>query len=157
MKMALQGFDPHPLQGRRSFSTFGRTGSSLSTFGRGRAVYVSTSPYTVEDGIGTHNPWKTVLGVTYLLIAAVLEVAGEKADVAGKMKVGDGHALVFVLGATIGTPLGPPESRQERIKELEVELDEKGGELQKCLGSLTFWKSKFLAFAMFVSLVFAMK
>ncbi|GJU52866.1 hypothetical protein Tco_1226580 [Tanacetum coccineum] len=23
-------------------------------------------PYTVEDGIGTHNPWKTVLGVTYL-------------------------------------------------------------------------------------------
>ncbi|GJY84562.1 callose synthase 7 [Tanacetum coccineum] len=26
-----QGFDPHSLQGRRSFSTFGRTGSSLST------------------------------------------------------------------------------------------------------------------------------
>ncbi|GJX59939.1 hypothetical protein Tco_0291329 [Tanacetum coccineum] len=24
------------------------------------------SPYTVEDGIGTHNPWKTVFGVTYL-------------------------------------------------------------------------------------------
>ncbi|GKC32295.1 hypothetical protein Tco_1039589 [Tanacetum coccineum] len=39
-----QGFDPHPLQGRRSFSTFGKTGSNLSTFGRGRAVYVSTSP-----------------------------------------------------------------------------------------------------------------
>ncbi|GJS98678.1 hypothetical protein Tco_0819848, partial [Tanacetum coccineum] len=38
-----QWFDPHPLQGRRSFSTFGRTESSLSTFGRGRAVYVSTS------------------------------------------------------------------------------------------------------------------
>ncbi|GKD03751.1 protein Iojap-related protein, mitochondrial [Tanacetum coccineum] len=33
-------------------------------------VGLSTSqppPYTVEDGIGTHNPWKTVLGVTYLL------------------------------------------------------------------------------------------
>ncbi|GKD33990.1 kinase-like domain, phloem protein 2-like protein [Tanacetum coccineum] len=30
--------------GRRSFSTFGRTGSSLSTFGRGMAVYISTSP-----------------------------------------------------------------------------------------------------------------
>ncbi|GKC77947.1 hypothetical protein Tco_1128721, partial [Tanacetum coccineum] len=26
-----QGFDPHSVQGRRSFSTFGRTGSSLST------------------------------------------------------------------------------------------------------------------------------
>ncbi|GJU31247.1 putative 3,4-dihydroxy-2-butanone kinase isoform X1 [Tanacetum coccineum] len=59
-----QGFDPYSLQGRRSFSTFGRTGSSLSTLGRVMAVYVSTSPYTVEDGIGTHNPWKTVLGVT---------------------------------------------------------------------------------------------
>ncbi|GKE75800.1 protein root UVB sensitive 1, chloroplastic isoform X1 [Tanacetum coccineum] len=33
-------------------------------------VGLSTSqppPYTMEDGIGTHNPWKTVLGVTYLL------------------------------------------------------------------------------------------
>ncbi|GKA32431.1 hypothetical protein Tco_0718798 [Tanacetum coccineum] len=33
-------------------------------------VGLSTSqppPYTVEDGIGTHNPSKTVLGVTYLL------------------------------------------------------------------------------------------
>ncbi|GJU49467.1 chloroplastic group IIB intron splicing facilitator CRS2-B, chloroplastic-like protein [Tanacetum coccineum] len=39
-----QGFDPYSLQGRRSFSTFGRTGSSLSTLGRGMAVYVSTSP-----------------------------------------------------------------------------------------------------------------
>ncbi|GJZ09904.1 polyadenylate-binding protein RBP47B' [Tanacetum coccineum] len=47
-----QGFDPHSLQGRRSFSTFGRTGTSLSTLGRGRAVYISTSqppPYTVKD------------------------------------------------------------------------------------------------------------
>nr|GEX45850.1 wall-associated receptor kinase-like 20 [Tanacetum cinerariifolium] len=36
-------------------------------------VGLSTSqppPYTVEDGIGTHNPWKTVLGVTYLLTFA---------------------------------------------------------------------------------------
>ncbi|GKA19381.1 mitogen-activated protein kinase kinase kinase YODA-like protein [Tanacetum coccineum] len=33
-----QGFDPHSLQGRRSFSTVGRTGSSLSTLGRGMAV-----------------------------------------------------------------------------------------------------------------------
>ncbi|GJZ16348.1 probable NADH dehydrogenase [ubiquinone] 1 alpha subcomplex subunit 5, mitochondrial [Tanacetum coccineum] len=32
-----QGFDPHSLQGRRSFSTFGRTESSLSTLGRGMA------------------------------------------------------------------------------------------------------------------------
>ncbi|GKA97932.1 RNA-directed DNA polymerase, eukaryota, reverse transcriptase zinc-binding domain protein [Tanacetum coccineum] len=33
-------------------------------------VGLSTSqppPYTVEDGSGTHNPWKIVLGVTYLL------------------------------------------------------------------------------------------
>ncbi|GKC10933.1 hypothetical protein Tco_1007715 [Tanacetum coccineum] len=33
-------------------------------------VGLSTSqppPYTVENGIETHNPWKTVLGVTYLL------------------------------------------------------------------------------------------
>ncbi|GJX66897.1 disease resistance TIR-NBS-LRR class family protein [Tanacetum coccineum] len=32
-------------------------------------VGLSTSqppPYTLEDGIGTHNPWKTVLGVTFL-------------------------------------------------------------------------------------------
>ncbi|GJY85592.1 hypothetical protein Tco_0499618 [Tanacetum coccineum] len=39
-----QGFDPHSLQGRRSFPTFGRTGSSLSALGRGITVYVSTSP-----------------------------------------------------------------------------------------------------------------
>ncbi|GJY00854.1 hypothetical protein Tco_0359006 [Tanacetum coccineum] len=39
-----QGFDPHSLQGWRSFPTFGRTGSNLSTFGMGMAVYVSTSP-----------------------------------------------------------------------------------------------------------------
>nr|GEU83373.1 RNA-directed DNA polymerase, eukaryota, reverse transcriptase zinc-binding domain protein [Tanacetum cinerariifolium] len=38
-----QGFDPYPLKARGSFPTFGRTGRSLSTFGRGRAVYVSTS------------------------------------------------------------------------------------------------------------------
>nr|GEW42881.1 hypothetical protein [Tanacetum cinerariifolium] len=30
-KDRVQGFDPHALQGRRSFSTFGKTGSSLST------------------------------------------------------------------------------------------------------------------------------
>ncbi|GKA39278.1 hypothetical protein Tco_0731829 [Tanacetum coccineum] len=33
-------------------------------------VGLSTSqrpPYIVEDGIGTHNPWKTVLGVTYFV------------------------------------------------------------------------------------------
>ncbi|GJR06068.1 reverse transcriptase domain-containing protein, partial [Tanacetum coccineum] len=47
-----QGFDPHPLQGRRSFCTFGRTGSSLSTFGRGKVVYVSTSPIDC----GRRNP-----------------------------------------------------------------------------------------------------
>ncbi|GKC42206.1 hypothetical protein Tco_1059928 [Tanacetum coccineum] len=39
-----QGFDPYSLQGRMSFSTFGRTGSNLSTLGRGMVVYVSTSP-----------------------------------------------------------------------------------------------------------------
>ncbi|GKD93649.1 hypothetical protein Tco_1373486, partial [Tanacetum coccineum] len=41
------------------------TGSSLSTFGRGRAVYISTSPYIVS--IETHNPWKTKLelGVSF--------------------------------------------------------------------------------------------
>ncbi|GKC09434.1 hypothetical protein Tco_1001044 [Tanacetum coccineum] len=39
-----QGFDPYSLQGRRSFSTFDRIESSLSTLGRGMAVYVSTSP-----------------------------------------------------------------------------------------------------------------
>nr|GEU73897.1 hypothetical protein [Tanacetum cinerariifolium] len=44
-----QGFDAYPLQGQRSFPTFVRTESSLSTFGR---VGLSTSqplPYTVED------------------------------------------------------------------------------------------------------------
>ncbi|GKB21241.1 ribonuclease H-like domain-containing protein [Tanacetum coccineum] len=39
-----QGFDPHSLRGRRSFPTFGRTGSSLSALCRGITVYVSTSP-----------------------------------------------------------------------------------------------------------------
>ncbi|GJR52415.1 linamarin synthase 2-like protein [Tanacetum coccineum] len=39
-----QWFDPYSLQGRRSFSTFARTGNSLSTLGRGMAVYISTSP-----------------------------------------------------------------------------------------------------------------
>ncbi|GJZ62248.1 hypothetical protein Tco_0618385 [Tanacetum coccineum] len=34
IKWLTPGFDPY----------FGRTGSSLSTFGRGRVVYVSTSP-----------------------------------------------------------------------------------------------------------------
>ncbi|GJZ31357.1 RNA-directed DNA polymerase, eukaryota, reverse transcriptase zinc-binding domain protein, partial [Tanacetum coccineum] len=53
-----QGFDPHSLQGQRSFSTSGRTGSSLSTLGRGMVVYISTSPYIMEDSIGTYNPWK---------------------------------------------------------------------------------------------------
>ncbi|GKB11849.1 DNA topoisomerase 3-alpha isoform X1 [Tanacetum coccineum] len=48
-----------PCKGRRSFSTYGRTESIFSTLGRGMAVYVSTSPYTVQDDIGTHNPWKT--------------------------------------------------------------------------------------------------
>ncbi|GJW34281.1 hypothetical protein Tco_0054313 [Tanacetum coccineum] len=38
-----QGFDPHFLQSRRSFSIFGRTGSSLSTLDSGMNVYVSTS------------------------------------------------------------------------------------------------------------------
>nr|GEU44633.1 ribonuclease H-like domain-containing protein [Tanacetum cinerariifolium] len=39
-----QGFDPHSLQGQISFSAFGRTETSLSTLGRGKAVYISTSP-----------------------------------------------------------------------------------------------------------------
>ncbi|GJU26186.1 hypothetical protein Tco_1164807 [Tanacetum coccineum] len=38
-----QGFDPYYLQGRRSFSIFGRTGSSLSTLDSGMNVYISTS------------------------------------------------------------------------------------------------------------------
>ncbi|GKB64426.1 hypothetical protein Tco_0920612 [Tanacetum coccineum] len=38
-----QGFNPYPLQGQRSFSTFDRTGSRLPTFGRGRVVCISTS------------------------------------------------------------------------------------------------------------------
>ncbi|GKB64313.1 hypothetical protein Tco_0920499, partial [Tanacetum coccineum] len=44
-----------------------RTGSSLSTLGRVRLSTSQPPQYTVEDGIGTHNPWKTVLGVTLLL------------------------------------------------------------------------------------------
>ncbi|GKD22283.1 hypothetical protein Tco_1223986 [Tanacetum coccineum] len=39
-----QGFDPHPLQGRKSFSTVGKTKTNLSTLGRGKAVYISTFP-----------------------------------------------------------------------------------------------------------------
>ncbi|GJU41155.1 hypothetical protein Tco_1194112 [Tanacetum coccineum] len=48
------------------FPTIEPEAASLPLVGVG----LSTSqppPYTVEDGIGTHNPWKTVLGVTYLL------------------------------------------------------------------------------------------
>nr|GEX96989.1 hypothetical protein [Tanacetum cinerariifolium] len=33
-----------PLQGWRSFSTYSRTGSILFIFGKGRTVYISTSP-----------------------------------------------------------------------------------------------------------------
>ncbi|GJZ69691.1 ABC transporter G family member 11 [Tanacetum coccineum] len=71
-----QGFDPHPLQGRRSFSTSGRTGSSLSTFARGRAVYISTFPihrgrrlnyiYRVDHGsslVLVHRPSINILEV----------------------------------------------------------------------------------------------
>ncbi|GKB11751.1 hypothetical protein Tco_0845674 [Tanacetum coccineum] len=50
-EMGGQGFDPHSLQGRRSFSTFDRTGTSLSALGRGIVVYVSISPYTEKDGM----------------------------------------------------------------------------------------------------------
>ncbi|GKA21333.1 ribonuclease H-like domain-containing protein [Tanacetum coccineum] len=39
---SAQGFDPYPLQGRRSFSTFGETGSSLLTSDMGMVVNVST-------------------------------------------------------------------------------------------------------------------
>ncbi|GJY98188.1 retrotransposon protein, putative, ty1-copia subclass, partial [Tanacetum coccineum] len=46
-----QGFDPHSLQGRRSFSTFGRIATNLSTLGRGRLSTSQPPPYTVEDGI----------------------------------------------------------------------------------------------------------
>ncbi|GKD09142.1 zinc knuckle CX2CX4HX4C containing protein [Tanacetum coccineum] len=38
-----QGFNSHSLQGRMSFSTFGRTKSSLSTLSRSMALYISTS------------------------------------------------------------------------------------------------------------------
>nr|GEZ77177.1 hypothetical protein [Tanacetum cinerariifolium] len=57
-----QWLDPHPLQGRKSFFTFDRTGSGLSTFGRGRAVYVSTSSIQYErrllgyEGLEVINP-----------------------------------------------------------------------------------------------------
>ncbi|GJY61257.1 hypothetical protein Tco_0461914 [Tanacetum coccineum] len=52
-----QGFDPHPLQGRRSFLPLVEPeAASLPLVGVG----LSTSqPPPVEDGIGTHNPWKT--------------------------------------------------------------------------------------------------
>lgn len=48
-------------------------------------------------------------------------------------------------------------SRQVRLEQLQVELAENGAELRRCLASLTFWKSTFLAFAIVVSLVLAMK
>ncbi|GKE63632.1 transmembrane protein 128 [Tanacetum coccineum] len=52
------------LLGRRSFSTFGRPeAASLPLAGVGLST--SKPPHTLEDGIGTHNPWKTVLGVTF--------------------------------------------------------------------------------------------
>ncbi|GJY09959.1 hypothetical protein Tco_0378144 [Tanacetum coccineum] len=51
-----QGFDPHSLHGRKSFSTFGRTGSSLSTLGRGMAVYISTSPIQHGRRHSSHSP-----------------------------------------------------------------------------------------------------
>ncbi|GKE56055.1 hypothetical protein Tco_1495240, partial [Tanacetum coccineum] len=48
-------------------------------------------------------------------------------------------------------------NRQARIDELEVELVKNGVRLRRCEASLTFWKSTFLAFAIFVVLVLAMK
>ncbi|GJZ68898.1 hypothetical protein Tco_0632448 [Tanacetum coccineum] len=47
-----QGFNPHSLQGRRSFSTFGRTGSSLSTLGRARLVQVVITIASEDRGQG---------------------------------------------------------------------------------------------------------
>lgn len=62
-----QGFDHHSLQkGWRSFFTLSRTGSSLPTLSMGKAVYISISPYTVKDGIRTHNALKTILRVTLI-------------------------------------------------------------------------------------------
>nr|GFA35240.1 hypothetical protein [Tanacetum cinerariifolium] len=50
------GNGPPALQGVRIEPLPGRTGNNISTFGRDRVVYVSTSPYIVEDGIETYNP-----------------------------------------------------------------------------------------------------
>nr|GFA46227.1 hypothetical protein [Tanacetum cinerariifolium] len=61
-----QGLDLHSLQGRRSFFTFGITGSSLSILDRSMAVYVSTSPHTVKDVIKTHNPVEDDIGCYFL-------------------------------------------------------------------------------------------
>ncbi|GKA77085.1 hypothetical protein Tco_0783546 [Tanacetum coccineum] len=64
--MKGQGFDPHPQKAGGPFLPLVEPeAASLPLVGVG----LSTSqppPYTVEDGIGTHNPWKTVLGVTFL-------------------------------------------------------------------------------------------
>nr|GEW22548.1 hypothetical protein [Tanacetum cinerariifolium] len=55
LEREIKGSILTPYKGRRSFSTYGRTGSSLSTFGRGRAVYISTSPIHCERRVG--NWW----------------------------------------------------------------------------------------------------
>ncbi|PWA44000.1 DNA mismatch repair protein MutS, type 1 [Artemisia annua] len=62
-----QGFDPHSLQkaGGPFLPLVEPEAASLPLVG----VWLSTSqppPYIVEDGIGTHNPWKTVLICTHL-------------------------------------------------------------------------------------------
>ncbi|GJW28917.1 hypothetical protein Tco_0045792 [Tanacetum coccineum] len=50
-----QGFDLHSLQGRKSFSTFGRTKSKVSTFGRDVDSDFGLKPFRV------FNVWLEVL------------------------------------------------------------------------------------------------
>ncbi|GKA58037.1 hypothetical protein Tco_0757225 [Tanacetum coccineum] len=60
-----QGFDLHSLQGQSSFSTFGKTESSLSTFSKGKAAYVLTSSiYHVKRDTSERPPSQDPYEVT---------------------------------------------------------------------------------------------
>ncbi|GJV03658.1 ulp1 protease family, C-terminal catalytic domain-containing protein [Tanacetum coccineum] len=51
-----QGFDPHSLQGRRSFSTFGRNESSLSTLGMQDFLIFAQNNRVNSGGAGIYCP-----------------------------------------------------------------------------------------------------
>ncbi|GJS97908.1 hypothetical protein Tco_0819078 [Tanacetum coccineum] len=75
----------------------------------------SQPPYTMEDGIRTHNPWKTVLGVT-LLYVRIKTTAIRRNTSAALVSTEVTDASKLVKPGAVGLVLG---IRREYAKELE--------------------------------------